>query len=92
VANEYFGRLACPRCRDLKAELDRLSGIHVDSRRNEMAGRGKVSDLVQRLRQQAERRANLHKLHALFDLADHERMVHPVQKHFTAGGENFPDR
>jgi hypothetical protein len=86
MAREYFGRMACSICQELKAELDRLSGIHLDSRMNELAGRGKGSDLNQRLRQQAERLANLHKLDALFNLADHERTAHPVQKHLTAGG------
>jgi hypothetical protein len=79
-------RMPCPICQELKAELDRLSGIHFHSRRDELAGRGKVSDLDQRRRQQSERLANLHKLDALFNLADHERKAHPVEKHFTAGG------
>jgi hypothetical protein len=78
-------RVRCPICRELEAELDRLSRSHFDTWRNELAGRGKDSDREQQLRQQAERLANRHKLDAQFALADHQRNVHPVQKHLTAG-------
>ena len=75
----------CLICRELEAELDRLSRIHFDSRVNKLSVRGKGLDLEQQQRQQAERVANIHRLDAQFDLAGHQRKVHPVQKHFTAG-------
>jgi len=78
--------MPCPICQELKAKLNRLGWIYFERRRNKPAGRGKVSDLEQKRLQQAERLANLLKLDAQFDLADHERKAHPVQKHFTAGG------
>jgi hypothetical protein len=78
--------MPCPICQELMADLDRLGWIYFERRGNELAGKGKVSDLEQQRLHQAERLAKLDELDAQSKLAAHEREAHSAQRQFTASG------